>query len=187
MEIRDDSGMRTTRWPTPPAHTVPYNPGASTPTPATARLSQYSSEAFVRETMLSTSNRLSKQCATSVRSAAHLASRQSDRNALHRLGLARSLSAATASMEDALDTTLTCNSCKTVVTGSPSPLFKCPNSHSASEADHVLMPSAVSAAEIASLVEMGTNDAAAATSANPFIRFRALLYPYRVAMASGMR
>jgi len=136
--------------------------------------------------MLATSNRLSKQCATSVRSAAHLASRQSDRNALRRLGLARSLSAAAASMEDAFDTSLTCNSCKTVVAGSPSPFFKCPNSHAASEADHVLMPSAIGAAEIASLVEMSSSDAAAAASVNPFVRFRALLYPYRVAMASGM-
>lgn len=137
--------------------------------------------------MLATSNRLSKQCATSVRSAAHLASRQSDRNALRRLGLARSLSAAAANMEDAFDTSLTCNSCKTVVAGSPSPFFKCPNSHAASEADHVLMPSAIGAAEIASLVEMSSSDAAAAASVNPFVRFRALLYPYRVAMASGMR
>ena len=134
--------------------------------------------------MLATSNRLSKQCATSVRSAAHLASRQSDRNALRRLGLARSLSAAAANMEDTFDTSFTC---KTVVAGSPSPFFKCPNSHAASEVDHVLMPSAIGAAEIASLVEMSSSNAAAAASVNPFVRFRALLYPYRVAMASGMR
>lgn len=81
------------------------------------------------------------------------------------------------------DTSMSCAGCpgKTYSPGLM-PLLKCPESAPGSKADHVLMPTPLAGSERAKLARL----ASVSSSPSPFIKYRALLYPYRVAMANGM-
>ena len=82
-----------------------------------------------------------------------------------------------------LDTSLSCATCGKYFPGAPSPLFKCPDAATETSADHVLMPSKLSATDLGFLAKSATES----VHASPFIKYRSLLYPYRVAMNGGMR
>ena len=85
-------------------------------------------------------------------------------------------------------TNLVCSGCGKIADGAEGLHFSCPNAHdSESDVDHVLAPENPIIDQIDSLVKLNNslNDIDA-VSKNPFIRYRALLYPYRVAMAKGM-
>ena len=85
---------------------------------------------------------------------------------------------------------LVCSGCGAEVPGGPSPVFKCPNVGTLPHASHALMPcSTVSLTEMAALAnhaQAAEKDSEDLGNASPFIRYRALLYPYRVAIAGGM-
>jgi threonine synthase len=82
--------------------------------------------------------------------------------------------------------TFTCSGCGSSIDGlSGGPHFKCPESDSKLEVDHVLQPTQhVGAALIADLTER--NDEANEGSSSPFIKYRSLLYPYRAALSLGL-
>ena len=82
-----------------------------------------------------------------------------------------------------VDASLTCNSCKLSFDGGEAPLFKCPEAGDG--ADHVLMPSTLSPKSLAALAAAASSTGSAG-HASPFIKYRALLYPYRVALSWGM-
>jgi len=84
------------------------------------------------------------------------------------------------------DTTLTCYGCGTSVSGADGPAFKCPKASELPSVDHVLMPA--TSVKVNAISEMVRKfDAKVDTTGNvsPFVKYRALLYPYRVAMSLG--
>eukprot|EP00519_Triparma_laevis_P013394 CAMPEP_0182490054 /NCGR_PEP_ID=MMETSP1321-20130603/34_1 /TAXON_ID=91990 /ORGANISM="Bolidomonas sp., Strain RCC1657" /LENGTH=1079 /DNA_ID=CAMNT_0024692183 /DNA_START=288 /DNA_END=3527 /DNA_ORIENTATION=+ len=83
------------------------------------------------------------------------------------------------------DTSLSCATCGQVHPGFPSPLFKCPGAASSPEMDHVLMPTALSTEDLSGLKDLAAASPSPSSS-SPFVKYRALLYPYRVAMSNGM-
>lgn len=83
---------------------------------------------------------------------------------------------------------LTCFGCGETVSGLDEPMrvFKCPKASDLQSVDHVLMPAtSMSVDTVARLVR--ECDAKVDTSANisPFVKYRTLLYPYRVAKTLG--
>ena len=102
------------------------------------------------------------------------------------LYLRRQLSSA-ASIPSAVttfDTSLVCHCGAKSHGDAESPLFKCPDAQNATHIDHVLMPAPLSPSDLAELVERAT---IRPDIVNPFVKWRALLYPYRVAMSRHMR
>mmetsp|Transcript_7002 Transcript_7002/g.14571 ORF Transcript_7002/g.14571 Transcript_7002/m.14571 type:complete len:706 (+) Transcript_7002:178-2295(+) len=94
-------------------------------------------------------------------------------------------SAATAPTMD-FDTSMSCAGCGEGIkhTGlGLQPLFKCPEASRKTQADHVLLPTPLSTADLSSLAAVASSPS---SSPSPFVKYRALLYPYRVAMANGM-
>lgn len=81
------------------------------------------------------------------------------------------------------DTNLTCGSCGGKHEGFPSPIFKCPHAATNTTIDHVLMPSPLSPADLTGLKSLATPQT---STSSPFVKYRALLFPYRVAMSNGM-
>jgi len=83
-----------------------------------------------------------------------------------------------------MTTNLKCTGCGRVEDGAKAVLFKCPNHIDAPEIDHVLSPVFPGKDATESLSNGADIDAG---EKNPFLRYRALLYPYRVALSRGMR
>jgi hypothetical protein len=73
---------------------------------------------------------------------------------------------------------LVCSGCGERVPAATQAFFRCPNADAHPDVDHVLEPQA-----LASAPAIGTEDLG---SSNPFVRYRALLYSHRVALARGM-
>lgn len=65
------------------------------------------------------------------------------------------------------------------------PVFKCPQASALPNMDHVIMPVDPPSSELKSLAAMASSPTPASCD-SPFVRFRSLLYPYRVAMSLGM-
>ena len=82
-------------------------------------------------------------------------------------------------------TSMSCAGCGPTQVYAPGlePLFKCPAATPGSEADHVLMPTPPSPSSLASL---SAHASSPTSSPSPFLKYRALLYPYRVAISGGM-
>ena len=85
------------------------------------------------------------------------------------------------------DTMLTCSGCGESVDGSARPRFKCPGAAAASTsaADHVLMPAtALNSSDLKALAQLASTPEDALPP-SPFLKYRSLLYPYRVAISNG--
>src|SRR5215207_3788274 len=67
-----------------------------------------------------------------------------------------------------------CHGCGTVIDAARTPPFRCPGRAPGDDIDHVLVPEAI---------EGGSSFG---TEANPFLRYRTLLSPYRVARSAGL-
>ena len=92
-------------------------------------------------------------------------------------------------LSKAFSTNLVCSGCGEKTNGADALYFSCPNAANEkyNDTDHVLAPQNPPRKALKLLVEL--NDASntqATTSNNPFIRYRSLLFPYRVAMSKGM-
>lgn len=92
-------------------------------------------------------------------------------------------------MRKAFSTYLTCSGCGERADGAGGLFFACPNASDDKykDIDHVFAPEDPSLNHLQTLAKL--NDASnelATSSNNPFIRYRSLLFPYRVAMDKGM-
>ena len=83
-----------------------------------------------------------------------------------------------------MTTTLKCTGCGRVEDGAKTVLFKCPNHIDAPEIDHVLSPVSPGKDATESLCSGADIDVG---ETNPFLRYRSLLYSYRVALSRGMQ
>jgi len=80
-------------------------------------------------------------------------------------------------------TSLRCSGCGCEVPSGIKPVFKCPNCASLAGGDHVLMPVNPTKAELKALSMNATTSSASKSS---FVKYRSLLFPYRVAVSLGM-
>eukprot|EP00945_MAST-04E_sp_MAST-4E-sp1_P003152 g3152.t1 len=84
-----------------------------------------------------------------------------------------------------IGTQLECAGCGHIEDGLANILFKCPNSESSPECDHVLAPK-TPGKDCTATLQNGCTFPAEEINEIPFLRYRALLYPYRIAIAKGM-
>ena len=89
-----------------------------------------------------------------------------------------------------VDISLVCNCCGEAVPGFPGPRLVCPNTNTNGNGNddgeqHVLMPSHLSLDAVKYLASRCTTQSSN-NNHNPFLRYRALLYPYRLALFLGL-